>query len=175
MLQPSTARSAVLLFIFLSVSVFAYSQATCSSAVTLTTSIAFSATTGDLQGATNAAPTGACGGATSSTTNGVWYKFTATSSSATIIVNNLGSNLTASTTYVELLDGVCPSSFTSRACQDASTSLVYNALTVGTVYYVRVYVTGSTTSGGNPNRRGFDICIESSPNDDCGSAILLTS
>ncbi|HXR80377.1 MAG TPA: PQQ-dependent sugar dehydrogenase, partial [Saprospiraceae bacterium] len=48
-------------------------------------------------------------------------------------------------------------------------------MVVNTVYYVRIYVTGSTTSGGNPNKRGFDICLITSPNDECASAATLPS
>ena len=161
------------LFAFISVPVIMYSQASCTTASTLTPSIACSTTIGDLQGATNASPTGACGSATSTTTNGVWYKFTATSANATITVSNLGTNLTTTTTYLEVLNGTCLTSFTSIACQNVATSLSLTSLVVNTIYYVRIYVTGATTS--NPgNRRGFDICIQSSPNDECGSAITLS-
>ena len=73
-----------------------------------------------------------------------------------------------------MLNGTCLTSFTSIACQNVATSLSLTSLVVNTVYYVRIYVTGSTTSGGNPNKRGFNICIQSSPNDYCGSAITLS-
>jgi len=174
MLQ-ATNRTVLLCFVFIMTKLTVQAQSSCANALTLNPSTTCTVTTGDLQGATNAAPTGACGGATATTTNGVWYKFTASSSNATITVNNLGSNLSTTTTYVEVLNGTCPSSFASIACQDVSTSLSLSSLTVNTTYYIRIYVTGSTTSGGNPNRRGFDICIVSSPNDECGSAASLTS
>jgi trimeric autotransporter adhesin len=167
-----TLRSAVFTIFLLNISSTLYSQASCVAAVTLTPSAACNTVSGDLQGAVNAAPTGACGGATSTTTKGVWFNFTATSSKATITLSNLGSNLTAATTYIELLNGTCPSSFTSMACQNASTPLTTTSLTPGTIYYIRVYVTGTTT-GSPTNRRGFDICLQSSPNDECSNSILL--
>jgi hypothetical protein len=84
----------------------------------------------------------------------------------------LGSNLTAATTYIELFNGSC-ASLTAIACQNSATPLTTTSLVVGTVYYIRVYVTGTTT--GNPaNRRGFNICVQSSPNDECSNSISLT-
>lgn len=152
---------------------FVYSQATCATAVPLTPSVTCSPTQGDLQDAVHSNPIGSCGGATATTTKAVWFTFTATSPNATITVSNLGSNLTAATTYIELLTGTCPTSFSVIACQNASTALTTTLLNPGTVYYLRVYVTGTTT--GNPsNRRRFDICIQSSPNDDPASATALT-
>jgi len=171
----TTARTGTLVFIFVFITKILSAQSNCASALDLTPSTTCSVATGDLQGAINATPTGACGGATSTTTNGVWYKFTATSTNATITVNNLGTNLTTTTTYLEILNGTCVTSFTSIACQDVSTSLNLTSLVVNTVYYVRIYVTGSTTSGGNPNKRGFDICLITSPNDECASAATLPS
>src|SRR6476660_7246208 len=94
----------VLLTISLScMAVFANAQASCAAAATLTSGTSCTTTSGNMQNATNAAPTGTCGGATSSTTYSVWYKFTAASTSPTITVNNLGSNLSTTTTYVQAL------------------------------------------------------------------------
>ncbi len=150
-----------------------YSQATCASALTLTPSVSCNTIQGDLQSAVHSNPTGTCGGATSTTTKGVWFTFTATSPNATITLSNFGSNLTAATTYIELLSGTCPTP-TAIACQAASTALTTTSLTPGTVYFVRVYVTGTTT-GSPATRRRFDICLQSSPNDNCTGAISLTS
>src|SRR5258706_1763823 len=79
----------------LSRSVPAYSQVTCLTATTLTPSTTCSnpAAQPNMQNALNAVPIGSCGGATALTTYGVWYLFTATSTSSTITVGNLGSNL----------------------------------------------------------------------------------
>ena len=152
----------------------AFGQANCGAAPTINADINCTVTTGNLQGATSSGPAGACGGATVTTTNGVWYKFTAKSTSATVTVNNLGSNLTAATTYVQILRGGCGTPV-NVACQTVATALNLTTLIPDTVYYVRIYVTGSTTSGGNPNRRGFDLCVQANPNDECTSSATLTS
>jgi hypothetical protein len=154
-----------------------FSQGTdaCTSPTPLTVSTTCSVVTGDLQAATNSLPAGGCGGATATTTMDVWFGFTATSSNATITVNNLGMSLATTTTYVQVLSGTCGGTMTSVACQTVATSLVLTTLVPGTYYYVRVYVTGSTTSGGSANKRGFDICLATSPNDNCANAVSLTS
>src|SRR4026207_996820 len=103
MLQ-ATARIAALFLIALSVSTKIFAQSNCSNAPLITTAVDCSTQiTADLEGAVNAAPTGSCGGATATTTNGVWYKFTATSTKATITLSGLSSpsNLTLATTYIE--------------------------------------------------------------------------
>jgi PQQ-dependent dehydrogenase (s-GDH family) len=175
-MQPLIKRTIlyVLQLVFLPALILAQaSNNSCSGAIDLTPSVPCTSAAGDLQDAVHTAPTGACGGATATTTKAVWYKFTATSPSVVISLNTLGSNLTTATTYIELLNGSC-GSFTSLVCQDATTALTYSSLTVGTLYYVRVYITGTTT--GNPsNRRGFNICLVSPANDECTGASTLTS
>ena len=154
-----------LAFIFVFVPSFVFAQPAndaCNDAVTLFPSTTCSPVAGDLQGATNTgSPNAICAGATTPT-NDVWYRFTATSPNATItlslLAGNPSGNLTLPTTYIELLDGSCPSSFTSMACQSASTSLTTTSLNPGIVYYVRVYVTGITT-GTPSNRRNFNIYV----------------
>ena len=101
----STARILLFAFSFISLPSIIYSQATCVTAPGLTPGTSCTATTGNLQNAISAAPAGSCGGATLTTTYGVWYKFTASSTSSTITVNNLGSFLTATTTYLEVFSG----------------------------------------------------------------------
>ncbi len=161
--------------IFISGSIYAQpGNNTCGTAVSLTPSLTCNSIAGDLQNATNDAPTGACGGATSTTTFGVWYTFTAASPNATITVGGLGSNLGATTTWLELLSGTCGGTLTSIVCQNVSSSMSLTTLTPGATYYVRLYVTSAPTS--NPgNRRGFSICLVSSPNDACSTDISLTS
>lgn len=162
----------VSLLFFFHHSVFA--QATCATAATLTVSSSCvqPATQPTLNGATNAAPVGSCGGATSTTTFGVWYKFTATSTTSIVTVNNLGSGLTAIPVYVEVLTGTC-GSFTALACQNSSTPL-FASTGIGTTYYVRVYTT--TAVSGNPKAQWyFDICVQTPPaNDNCSGAVSLT-
>ena len=175
----------ILIIFFISLTAFSQkliAQANCSTATALTSSVTCSSTGGNLQGAVSSGPAGACGGATTTTTNGVWFRFTPTSSSASITISGLSNNslLTLASTYVEVLSGTCASTFTSIACQDATTPLSISGLSIGIEYFVRVYITGSTTSGGNPvNRRGFDICITHPPpppaNDACAGSILLNT
>ena len=162
-------------FLFISLPAFVYSQSTCATAATLTPSTSCSnpATQPNIQNATSAAPTGSCGGATATTTYGVWYKFTATSTSSTINVTNLGANLTAANTYLEVFTGTC-GSFSVVACQNVTSGLTI-ASSIGTTYYIRVYVTTNPT--GNPtNKWNFDICVVNPiANDECSGAITLTS
>src|SRR5436190_16694349 len=96
-------RALITAFLFISVPVFVYSQLTCLTAAALTPSTNCSnpAIQPNLQNAANAGFAGSCSGATA-TTYSVWYKFTATSAISTITVRNLGSNLSSSTTYIEV-------------------------------------------------------------------------
>ena len=72
----------------------------------------------------------------------VWYKFVATSTSATIGLSSLGNNLTSSGVNVQVFSGSC-GSLTSIGC--GTTTVTVNGLTTSpaTTYYVRVYSTGS--------------------------------
>jgi hypothetical protein len=175
MKSTSTARTLLIAFLFMSVPFVIYSQGTScgASGNTLTPSATCNATAGNLKNAPNASPTGACGGATSTTTYSGWYQFTATSSNPLITVSGLGSSLTSATTYIEVFSGSC-GSLTSLACQNVSTSLSLSGLTSGTVYYLRVYVTTNPNSGGNPSQYDFTICIQTR-NDDCAGAVSLTT
>ncbi len=172
-------KSIIRLFLFLLLPSVSFAQAAndlCGNALPLTSGTTCQSITGDLQGATSTgSPSGSCAGAISPT-NDVWYYFTASSANATITVGGFSSpsNLTATTTYVEVLTGTCATTLTSLTCQNVSTPMNLTTLTVGATYYVRVYVIASTTSGGNPNRRGFTICLQSSPNDEPVSAASLT-
>ncbi|TMI94831.1 MAG: T9SS type A sorting domain-containing protein [Bacteroidetes bacterium] len=168
----STARILLFAFSFISLPSIIYSQATCVTAPGLTPGTSCTATTGNLQNAISAAPAGSCGGATLTTTYGVWYKFTASSTSSTITVNNLGSFLTATTTYLEVFSGNC-AALSVISCQNVSSNLPLTTVS-GTTYYIRVYVTSNPT--GNPiNKWNFDICVQNPPaNDDCAGAVTLT-
>src|SRR5204862_4838497 len=130
------------------------------------------ATQPNLHNALNAGFAGTCAGA-STTTYSVWYKFTATSSTSTVTVGKLGSNLSSSTTYMEVLTGICGLQ-TSIACQTVATRLALST-TIGTIYYIRIYVLSNPTA--NPaNKWDFDICVQTPPaNDDCSGAVTLTS
>lgn len=149
-----------------------YSQ--CTSATSLTSSTTCSVVSGSLQGAVASTTAPTCG---TGTAYSVWYTFTATSSKATITINNFGTSLTgAYTPYLEILSGTCPGGLTSVTCQMAaagSATLNLTSLTVGTTYYVRVYTTTQGTA--NPAKNwAYDICLVTSPNDEPISAINLT-
>jgi hypothetical protein len=178
-LYLKSIRLIILLLSFTAIPFISFGQSannTCGSSVLLTSGISCSATVGDLQDATKDGPNSGTS-CSHTTTNDVWYRFSAQSSTTTITISGLGSNLTGANTFVEILSGSC-GSFTSISCQSVSTSLVVTGLSVSTTYYVRVYTTSATT--GNPsNRRGFSICVtHPAPppaNDNCASATSLTS
>ncbi len=149
----------------------------CSGATLLTSNYSCSSTTGNLRYATSAnPPAGACGGATLTTTFDVWYRFQAVNATQTVTVGNLGANLSAASTYMEVLSGAC-GSLTSLGCQTVSTTSgrrTVAGLTVGNFYYVRVYVLLSPTASSTSNWN-FDICVQHPPaNDDCVGAVALT-
>lgn len=178
-LYLKSIRLVILLLPFTAIPFILFGQSannTCGSSVLLTSGISCSATVGDLQDATKDGPNSGTS-CSHTTTNDVWYRFSAQSSTTTITISGLGSNLTGANTFVEILSGSC-GSFTSISCQSVSTSLVVTGLSVSTTYYVRVYTT-STTTGNPSNRRGFSICItHPAPppvNDNCASATSLTS
>ena len=149
---PTTARTGLVAIIFILFSKNIIAQATCSGASTLTVGTTCSSTSENLKNAANATPTGGCGGASA---YGLWFKFQATNTTATITVSSLGSTLTTATTYVELLTGTC-GSFTST-CQNVATPLNVSGLLIGTTYYIRVYVTTNPNNSGNPNQYDFSI------------------
>jgi trimeric autotransporter adhesin len=150
-----------------------YSQANCTSPYSITSSSI--CITGDLYNA-NSGQAGSCAGTTALTAYGVWYTFTATSTSASIGVGSFGggSNLTAATTYIEVLSNGTCGSLTSVVCQTASSTLNATGLTVGNNYFIRVYVTTAPT--GNSNKYGFTLTFQQTPsNDNCTNASTLTA
>src|SRR5437773_6572160 len=137
------SRTLITAFLFISFPVLVYSQApsndNCSGAITLTSGTSCSSGTYNIRNATNSSPTGACGGATSTTTYDVWFTFQAASTIETITLSNLGSRFSTSTLYVEVLSGASCSGFTSLSCQTiaatGTTRFSVSSLTVGTFYY----------------------------------------
>ena len=94
----------------------------------------------------------------------VWYRFTATSTSPTVYLSNIGSNFT--NTGIQIA-----TSCTAGSLNCGTTSV--NATTViGTTYYVRVFSTAATIPSTNA---GFGITvIDPLVNDLVASAIVLT-
>lgn len=154
----------------------------CSGATVLTSNPAPACNniTANLRYATNSAPTGACGGATATTTYDVWFSFVATSTTHAVTISNLGNNLSAATTYVQMLSSStnnCGGVLTSLGCQAVNITggrLSLTTLTVGNTYYVRVYVTTSPTAS-STNDWNFSICLQGPPtNDLCAGFTTLT-
>lgn len=135
----------------------------CSSASNLTSTFSCtSGTSGNVRSATSQTTyvPGACGGATNLTTYDVWYRFTAAASTTTISLNSLGSSFGSVIPYVELLSGTCGTlSLTSLACQVGTSELVATGLTVGTQYYIRIYVTTNPALSGTSTTWGFRVCV----------------
>jgi trimeric autotransporter adhesin len=155
---------------FFSFSVFAQPPGNdaCANRTTLYSSSACINVTGNLRSATNAAPTGTCGGATGTTTYDVWYSFTAPSTPVTISVTKPGTStsINTATTYMQVLsssDNSCTAlNFTSIACQNIASSLTLSTLTAGNLYYIRVYVTTNPNTGAAATW-DFNICLTSNP------------
>ncbi len=128
-------------------------------------------TSGYIAGATASPQATGCSGTAD---DDVWYSFVATSSSATINLNNV----TGSTTdlYHSVYAGTCGSIGAPLVCSDLNNSTV-TGLTPGNTYYVRVY--SWTSTGGQTS--SFDVCIQSAgicgtpaTQDYCMAPALLT-
>jgi hypothetical protein len=145
----------------------------CSAATALTVSSTCTNTSANMYYASSSSPAGACGGATASTTYDVWFRFQATATTQTVTLSNLGAKLSSASTYIEMLSGSC-GSLTSLGCQTAATRQTITGLTIGTFYYVRVYVLLAPTASPSSDWN-FNICIQQPPaNDECAGAISLT-
>ncbi|MBK9531739.1 MAG: hypothetical protein IPO42_08070 [Chitinophagaceae bacterium] len=149
----------------------------CSGATLLTSAANCNTVTANLRYATNSAPTGACGGATATTTYDVWFRFQANSATHAVTISNLGANLTAASTYIQMLSGAACGGFVSLGCQAASVTngrMTLAGLTIGATYYVRVYVTTNPTASATSDW-DFDICVQQPPaNNECAGAVALT-
>jgi len=127
------------------------------------------------EGATLSLDAPACSGGDAN--DDVWFSFTATSTDANV-------NVQGSAEFdavLQVFSGSC-GAFTEIACADVSfnggaEAAVLTGLTVGQVYYVRVYHWYTAA----PTTATFDICVRSAgavgvapPNDNCGGAVSLT-
>jgi trimeric autotransporter adhesin len=168
-------RLLLLVFTLIQTSEVVQAQATCLSPGKLIPGCVANA---DLQDALNASPVGACGSATSSTTFGIWYTFTAGATSQSITVAGVGAgsgaSLTTSSTYIEAFSGSCGSLTPISSCQNVGSALNLTSLVVGNTYFIRIYVT--TNPNTNPAKRSFTISLSGPPaNDNCVNAISLIS
>jgi len=178
------SRTLITAFLIISFPALGYSQApsndNCSGAITLTSGNTCSSGTYNIRNATSSTTAGSCGGATTTTTYDVWFTFQAVNATTSITLSNLGTQFNKLGNYVpylEILSGSSCAGFSSLGCQAVSTApsrLTVTGLTVGTFYYVRVYVLSSPTASGN-GKWNFDICVQHQPaNDDCSGAVTLT-
>ena len=150
----------------------------CSGATTITSGLSCSNTTASLRNATSNGPAGACAGSTIANTYDVWFRFQAVSDSQTVTIGNLGSRLTATTTYMEVFSGACGSLISIAGCQNvsgANARRTLPSLVVGNFYYIRLYVQ-TTPNLGTSSDWNFDICVQHPPaNDECTGATGLTA
>ncbi len=148
----------------------------CSGAISLTVygPTCGAAVTGDVAGATQSITAITCNGLTGNANDDVWYTFVATAASHDITVQG-SSSFNA---VVDLHSLTC--SGANIACADATgnggTEVIHAAgLTIGTLYYVRVYDFASTV----PLTTTFTICVTTPAptppaNDNCSGAVALT-
>jgi|GEM_PF-362535 len=148
----------------------------CSGATSLTVygATCGGAVTGNVASATQSLPAQLCNGLTGTANDDVWYSFVATATSHTITV--VGS--ASFDAVLDLRTGSCNG--TNINCKDSSATggteiLKATGLTVGSIYYVRVYDYGS----GVPSTTTFTICITTPApptpaNDNCSGATSLT-
>jgi hypothetical protein len=74
---------------------------------------------------------------------------------------------------MQVLSGAC-GSLVSLGCQTVATRQTISGLTIGTFYYVRVYVLASPTATATSDWN-FNICVQQPPaNDECAGAVSLT-
>ncbi|HMK24895.1 MAG TPA: PQQ-dependent sugar dehydrogenase [Chitinophagaceae bacterium] len=105
----------------------------CSNAILIPSSTVTINSYGWLQGATTSADVPVCAGTFK---YDAWYKFVATKANPTIALSSPGANISGNV-RLQLLSGSC-GSMSSLACS-AGTSIVASGLTIGTIYYIRVY------------------------------------
>ncbi|NTW31629.1 MAG: T9SS type A sorting domain-containing protein [Bacteroidetes bacterium] len=145
----------------------------CSGAITLTQTTTCSAINGTTVGASQSIAAIICNGTTGTADDDVWYKFVAVSTNPTIKV--VGS--TGFDAKLELHESTCSGTLVN--CADANgtggtETISASNLTIGTLYYVRVYSWGSLSS----SQGTFTICLYGSiptpANNNCSGAITLT-
>ncbi len=126
----------------------------CAGAFTLTSSTnCITSMLGSIASATPSAQANSCFGTAD---DDVWYQFTATETTLNLTL----SGVTGSTTdmYHSVYSGTCASIGTPIICNDNNSSSL-TGLTVGNVYYVRVY-TYTSTAG---QTSSYDICLQIPP------------
>jgi len=125
----------------------------CSSAISITSNIACTPTTGSTVGATDNDEAGDC---TLGTEKAVWYEFVAVSTTQTVTVDPIASfnavigALSACGNTTIPTGGAC----TNFNGDDGVETLTMTGLTIGATYYVQVY-----DFNGDATANGFTICV----------------
>lgn len=147
----------------------------CSNAIALTPNTTCVSTSGTLANATvSGLSKASCDVSSYSSLKDVWYKFTATASSHTIM-------LTPSSGLDAVLSMYSSCSGTQLGCSDngggpgGAEKIIKTGLTSGTTYYVRVYPFGSSA----PTTTSFSICVlapssNNPPPVNCSKTLLTT-
>ncbi|HLO37394.1 MAG TPA: hypothetical protein VK173_02830, partial [Lacibacter sp.] len=150
----------------------------CSGSTLLTSSTSCTNTSSTLYYATSSTGTIPTGCSVSGTVYEVWFRYVATATSQLVSLSSLGSSLSSTSTYVQMFSsstGLCGGTLTSLGCSAASTPLSVSSLTIGTTYYIRVFVSGNPI-GISSAAFAFNICVQQAGgNDLCANAIQLTS
>jgi hypothetical protein len=153
----------------------------CSGATSLTPGTSCTNTASTLYYATPSSGVIPSGCSISGTVYEVWFRFTATATTQLVALSSLGTGLSGASTYVQMFsssNGLCSGTLTSLGCSAASSSLSVSSLTVGTTYYIRVFVQTNPV-GVSSSVYSFNICVTQPPaapaNDDCAGSVLLTS
>jgi subtilisin-like proprotein convertase family protein len=99
----------------------------------------------------------------------VWFRFTATNTTA--IINRTTTGSWDSGIEIFASTGAAPGNCigASLGCQDSESSFTVNGLAVGMNYYVRVY---SWSAGFTPGTPGFTLCVTSPPTLPAGSIVM---
>jgi subtilisin-like proprotein convertase family protein len=141
----------------------------CAGATTVTQEPNGSCTTitSTVAGATNSG----IGSCTGTADDDVWFKFTATSTSA--IINRTTTSGWDSGVEIFASTGAAPGSCigASLGCQDAESAFNVSGLTVGMNYYVRVY---SWSASFTPSPATFTFCVTSPPTLPAGAIVMTT-
>jgi len=150
----------------------------CSGSTLLTSSSSCTTTSSTLYYATSSTGTIPAGCGVSVAVYEVWFRFVATATSQRVTLSGMGSALSGASTYVQMFSsstGLCGGTLTSLGCNTASSPLTVGSLTVGTTYYIRVFVS-SNPIGISAAAYAFNICVQQAAgNDLCANAIELIS
>lgn len=161
----TATRKLPLLFFACFISLYSFAQPAndnCANAITLTSQVACSNTSGTVAAATNS---GVAGSSCGTADDDVWYRFVAQQPNATISLSNMSTgspSLGRNDPTIDLFNsnsGGCIGSFiscNSSVATVASLSLTATSLIPGNTYYIRVY---TAQAGSISSNAGFDICV----------------